>query len=181
MRRLFSGWLLAGLCVAFPAQAADDFKLEPGFVLLFNGKNLDGFKTSGGEALEGKTDAFKGRFKVAGSHLTIDPEIKGNAVIFTNKEFPKDVHIKFQFNPGTGCNNDLYFRNNKFDIKKGLTGLKEGDWNELDIIVTGDKVEFKVNGATQKAAGFKSTNNALGIRAEFGPIQIRHLRYKEGS
>jgi hypothetical protein len=29
--------------------AADDFKLEPGFTLLFNGKNLDGWKEASGK------------------------------------------------------------------------------------------------------------------------------------
>src|ERR1700741_32747 len=82
--------------------AADDFKLEPGFTLLFNGKNLDGWREARGkkESLQGKTEAFGGRFKVADGKLVYDPAVKGDLYIETTKEFGKDVQIKFDFRPG---------------------------------------------------------------------------------
>jgi hypothetical protein len=173
---LFGAALLAATA-RLPAQGEP--KLEPGFTLLFNGKNLDGWKTKAGEALDGKTEAFKGRFQVAQGKLTIDPSVKGDVVIVTAKEFAKDVHIKFDFMPGPACNNDLFFRGNKFDITLKLKGLKEGTWNELDIIAQGDKVEFKVNGQPANASKNKAAGNALGIRAEFGAMEIRNVRAKE--
>src|SRR4051812_22890910 len=64
MRRLASAFLLMGLMLGVPlmGRSADEFKLEPGFTLLFNGKNLDGWKEFSGkkEPLEGKTEAYKG-------------------------------------------------------------------------------------------------------------------------
>ncbi|MCI0640896.1 MAG: DUF1080 domain-containing protein [Gemmataceae bacterium] len=179
--------LALGILWAVPAafflssvgSAGDDFKPEPGFVLLFNGKNLDGWKTKKGDSLEGKTEAFGGRFKVEKNVLVIDPKVKGDVIITTAKEFAKDVHIKFEFLPGPACNNDLFFRGNKFDITLKLKGVKDGEWNELDIVAQGDKVEFKVNGQALKAAANKGATNALGIRAEFGSMQIRRLRAKE--
>src|SRR6476660_9621787 len=95
--RILGALLLAGL-----TRSADDFKLEPGFTLLFNGKNLDGWKEFSGkkEALDGKTEAFKGRFKVAEGKLVYDPAVKGDLHTETAKEFAKDVHIKFDFKPG---------------------------------------------------------------------------------
>ena len=64
------------LCALVPLLHATggEFKLEEGFVLLFNGKNLDGWKEASmkKEPLEGKTEAYKGRFKVMeGSSSTI--------------------------------------------------------------------------------------------------------------
>src|SRR3954447_12424934 len=60
-----------GLLLCGHALAAGDFKLEPGFTLLFNGKNLDGWREARGkkESLEGKTEAYQGRFKVVDGNL----------------------------------------------------------------------------------------------------------------
>ena len=186
MRMLVHGLFLAGLVLALPAGSSggDDFKLEPGFTLLFNGKNLDGWKTkTGGEALDGKTEAYKGRFKVMeGGILVIDPTVKGDVVINTAKEFSKDLHIKFEFKPGKGCNNDLFLRGLKFDLiptPKVLKNAKLDEWNEFEIIATGTKVEYKCNGEIMRTSTAKATASPFGIRAEFGPMQIRRIRSKE--
>lgn len=178
MRIALSALAIAAL-LSHQLIAADGFKLETGFTSLFNGKNLDGWKTSNGEALEGKTEAFKGRFKVTDDSIVIDPKIKGNAVINTVKEFGKDAHIKFEFKAGPGCNNDFYFRGLKFDITKaGVKNLKEGEWQTLEIISQGENVEFKSDGATQRTQKAKTDSSPLGVRAEFGPIELRRFRAK---
>ena len=166
--------LLAPLCVA-----ADDFKLEEGFVLIFNGKNLDGWKTKAGEVQDGKTEAYNGRFKVAEGNLVVDVKVKGDVNLSTTKEFGKDAHLKFDYMPGAGCNNDLFFYGTKFDLKKGdVKNIKEGEWNAFEIIVQGGKAEFKNNGESLKTMPVKAEKSGLGIRAEFGAIQFRHLRVK---
>jgi hypothetical protein len=175
--------LLAGLALlaAGPrSDAGDDFKLEPGFTLLFNGKDLTGWKAKkGSESLDGKTEAYGKRFVVADGILTIDPSVKGDVRIETAKHFDKDVHIKFEFKPGPKCNNDLFIRGNKFDItQKGVKNAKDGEWNTFEIIITGDKSEFKCNGQTERTAGAKGST-PFEIRAEFGTIQFRRMRYKE--
>lgn len=182
MRTLFVA-LLTGLAVILPCStlsSADTFKPEPGFSLLFNGKNLDGWQTKAGESLEGKTEAFKGRFKVADGKLVIDPKVKGDVVIQTSRSLAKDVVIGFEYFPGPGCNNDMFFRGHKFDITKNVTkNLKEGEWNQFEIVSSGDTVEFKSNGETQRTAKVKMGGTPFGLRAEFGPIQYRHIRAKE--
>src|SRR5438477_5772480 len=100
--------LILTVLLAAPRHArADDFKIEPGFTPLFNGKDLSGWKEkSGGASLEGKTEAYKGRFTVKDDLVIIDPKVKGDVRIMTNREFAGDVHIKFDYLPGPGCNND---------------------------------------------------------------------------
>ena len=58
----------------------DEFKPEPGFTLLFNGKNLDGWQTKAAkpESLEGKAGAFDGRFQVKDGELVIDYKTSRN-------------------------------------------------------------------------------------------------------
>lgn len=179
MRSRLCGLLVALPLLISPATAGEDFKLEPGFTLLFNGKNLDGWKTkTGNESLEGKTEAYKGRFKVVSGVLVIDPSVKGDVTINTAAEL-KDAHIKFEFKPGANCNNDLFLRGMKFDIvPKALKSVKDG-WNELEIIAKDGKAEVKVNGVTARMQDLKAPASPFGIRAEFGALEIRHLRAKQ--
>src|SRR5215207_8483753 len=90
---------------------------EDGFAPLM-GKTLDGWKAKkGGAPLDGKAEAYKGRFKLTEGVLVIDPKVKGDVVIETAREIKGDAVIRFDFHPGKGCNNDLFFRGQKFDIK----------------------------------------------------------------
>jgi hypothetical protein len=186
MRILSCGLILTGLAFAAPAAwavAADDFKPEPGFTLLFNGKDLTGWKEkTGGASLDGKTEAYKGRFTVQDGVLVIDPKVKGDVRIMTTRQFAGDVHIKFDYKPGPGCNNDLFLRGQKFDLKKpDVKNLKEGEWNEFEIVIKGDKIEFRNNGEVQRAGTVKSPSTVFEVRAEFGPVQFRRLRVMGGT
>ena len=174
------------LCLFLLLGQADDFKLEPGFTPLFNGKNLDGWKEAGGkkEALDGKAEAFAGRFKVVEGKLVYDPGVKGDLSIETARSFGKDVHIKFDFKAGPKCNNDVFLRGTKFDIVPGNKenkNVKEGDWVAFELIVTGDKVEHKVGGETARTSTLKADAPAspLKLRAEFGVLEIKNLLVKE--
>src|SRR5262245_24135310 len=91
MRSLSSALLLTLLLAAHGSTHADDFKLEPGFTLLFNGKDLGGWKEkTGGASLDGKTEAYKGRFKVTDGVIVIDPKVGGDVRIETQKKFAGD-------------------------------------------------------------------------------------------
>ena len=174
-------------CVLFALSAgaviaADEFKPEPGFKLIFNGKYLDGWQTKAAkpESLEGKTDAFDGRFRVKDGELVMDYKVKGDKYIETKEQFAGDFTIRFDFKPGEGCNNDLLLLGTKFDIragaKGGLKGVKVDEWNKMEIVVKGGSADFVVNGekaATQKTKGDKGP---FIIRAEFEPITIKNIR-----
>ena len=159
---------------------------EPGFKPLFNGKSLDGWKEASGrkEALEGKTEAYGGRFKVVEDRLVLAPAVKGDLHLETGQSFAGDVHIKFEFKAGPKCNNDLFLRGTKFDIVPGNKenkNVKEGEWVAFEIVVTGDKIEHRVGGETARTATLKPDAPAtpFRIRAEFGELEIRNLRAKE--
>jgi hypothetical protein len=170
--------------IAFDVAAtrlhANEFKAEEGFTLLFNGKDLTGWKTTKGESLDGKTEAYAGRFKVADGILTLDPSVKGDVRIATAKEFNGDVHLKFDFMPGPKCNNDLFLRGTKFDLRiEDVKEWKEGEWNTCDLVLKDGKVEFKVNGKTIRTMPAKEKSSPFQLRAEIGPMKVRHMRIKE--
>lgn len=173
--------LLCLLALAPLALAADD----DGFKPLLD-KDLTGWKAQKGEALDGKAEAFKGRFKLADGVLVLDPKVKGIVIIETAREIKGDAVIRFDFEPGAKCNNDLYLRGQKFDIKlddgktKEAVGVKQGEWNTMEIVAKGDAVEFLINGKSMRKAKAKGTASPFAIRAEFGDMKVRKLRIKEG-
>ncbi len=172
--------------VALFAAAADDFKPDAGFTPLFNGKDLTGWKVAAtkdkdksGESTDGKTETPTKRFLVKDGHLVIDPKAKGDITLSTAKSYGGDVHIKFEFKPGEKCNNDLFFRGQKFDIKADpALKFKDGEWNTFEIIVVGGDGEFKCNGASVKKFKAKPDATTFGIRAELGAIEYRNLQIK---
>ena len=164
-----------------PGLEADDAKPDAGFELLFNGKDLTGWKQKGSkDSLAGKTEAFSGRFKVKDGELIIDPSVKGDVRIETEKEFVKDFAIQFEFKPDAKCNNDLFIRGQKFDLSKdNVKKMKDGEWNAIAIALKEGKIEFKVNGEVVRSATTKNAKSTFEIRAEFGAIQIRKMQIKE--
>ena len=168
---------------------ADEFKLEPGYKLLFNGKNLDGWQTKAAgkdgkpESLEGKTEAFGGRFKVVGGELVYDPKVKGDRYIETVTPVTGDFTIRFDFKPSEGCNNDLLFLGTKFDIvagaKNSIKGVKLDEWNTMEIVVKDKKAEYKVNGETAGTREVKGDKGPFILRAEFGPMIVKNLRISD--
>ncbi len=171
------------LACAAVSVAADDFKPEPGFAMLFNGKNLDGWQTQTGkkESLDGKTQAFGGRFIVKDGEIVIDPAVKGDVLIETKRQFGKAVTIRFEFKPDAKCNNDLFLLGAKFDIKKeDIKNLKQDEWNDLEIVAKEGKIAFSCNGQVVRSIASTADRSTLAIRAEFGAPTIRKLRAGEG-
>ena len=184
MKRVRMAAVLAlGLVVFAGVRAADEPKTEAGFTALFNGKDFTGWKQQKDSvSLDGKDEAYGKRFIIKDSAIVIDPKVKGDVHIETAKEFSGDVVLKLDFKPGSGCNNDLFFRGSKFDIKsdKGVVvGLKVDEWNKLEMTVTGDQVVYKINGEAQKALKATAPKSTFRIRAEFGPIEIKGVSIKE--
>src|SRR2546426_1118453 len=99
--------LLSLLLVALAAaRAADDFRLEPGFVSLFNGKDLTGWCYTEGNRPEGaQNDKFDGklestdaRYSAANEALVVHPKTPRQiAKIWTVQQFPKDFILRLEF------------------------------------------------------------------------------------
>jgi hypothetical protein len=85
--------LLCAVALAFPLPAApaDEPKLEPGTVELFNGKDLTGWgymKKDAFESFDGKTEASDKRYSVKDGILVVNPG-KGTHQLWTKEKFPK--------------------------------------------------------------------------------------------
>jgi 3-keto-disaccharide hydrolase len=190
MNRLSVG--LAAVVMFVGSALGDDFKPEPGYVSLFNGKDLTGWQYPGkkGEALDGKMETADKRFEVKDGIIVANAKDSagkgGIRDLFTIKEFDKNFNLKLEFRAGPKADSGVYIRGPQLQVRdfirrneqKQLTKFKNDDWNELDITVTGTEAVCKLNGemlGTMKVPA----KGPIGLQAESGKFEFRRIRIKE--
>ncbi len=138
------------LVVPQPSQAGDDFKLEPGFTSLFNGKDLTGWRYYK-EMLDGKTATADQRFTIVDG-IIVANEGKGIKDLYTVAEFAKDFQLKLEFRAALKADSGVYVRGPQLQVRdylrrgeqKQLKNFQNDGWNELNITVRGKQAT--VNG-----------------------------------
>ncbi len=184
--------LLAAVAVAFVAHSrGEDFKPEEGYTLLFNGKDLTGWRygNKADAALEGKAETPDGRFKVVDAAIVaLEKDAAGKGGIrdlYTVQEFDKDFHLKLEFRAGLKADSGVYIRGPQLQVRdfirrgeqKQLTKFKNDDWNELDITVTGAEAVCLLNGEMLSKLKVPA-KGPIGLQAESGKFEYRRLRLR---
>lgn len=204
MRR-FTLLPLVALLLVTTTRAADDKptlskeEADQGFVLLFDGKSLEGWK--------GATEGYKPE---EGSLVC---QKKGGGNLFTAKEYG-DFIFRFEFKFEPGGNNGVSVRGHEIQIlddyapehknikpcqyhgsiyckvpaKRGAT-KKAGEWNTEEISVKGTQWKVTVNGEVivdadiSKVEGLeavaKRAKAPLGFLGHGTRVEFRNLRIKE--
>ena len=141
-------------CISIAGSAGDDFKIEPGYVSLFNGKDLTGWKY-GKDELEGKTETSDKRFRVVDGAIVAE-EGKGIKDLYTVKTFNGEFNLKLEFRAAAKADSGVYVRGPQLQVRdfhrrnemKQLKKFKTDGWNELDITVKNAVLVASVNGKT---------------------------------
>ncbi len=184
------------------SKKTGDFKLEEGYVSLFNGKDLSGWefgavppvkKPPPREKLEGKTQTKGGVFLVENGLLVATG--KGVRALYTAREFNKDFRLKFEFRASADRprdNSGLFIRGPQLqldatNVKGSLTGVfrnvknfKIGGWNEIDVMVRGTEAVCLCNGEPILKRPMKvPARVTIGLQSEYGRFEFRRIRIKE--
>jgi hypothetical protein len=129
---------------------AEDAKAEPGYVSLFNGKDLTGWR-QGKTSLDGKTETANKKWHVTDGAIVIDGG--GGGDLYTQQEFNKDFHLKLEFRAAPKADSGVYIRGPQLQVRDypragpyNKVKFNDGGWNELDVTVKGGAVTTTVNG-----------------------------------
>ena len=184
--------IVVGLALAVPGRTADDFKPDAGFTSLFNGKDLTGWKIGqkGKDALDGKTEAADGRIEVKDGIIVVNEKDKngkgGIKDLYTVKEYGKDFILKLEFRAAPRADSGLYIRGPQLQVRDYPTvgpykkvKFNTGDWNTLEITVKGQVAECKCNGEVIEKAFKIPKSGGIGLQAETGKFEFRHIQIKE--
>jgi len=188
-------FLLAGLalfagCASFP---------EPGYISLFNGKDLTGWQYKTGNNIipgvfDGRTASNDSRYTVADGILTAhdrdrnDPR-QPTRVIYTVAKFSGDFDLKLEFRAGVNADSGIFIGTKQLQCRDylvagpyyKLTKYKPQDWNQIEIVVHGNTAHCTCNGEVlEEAMPIPPSPRDIGLEADRGPtMEYRNIELKE--
>jgi hypothetical protein len=166
---------------------ADDSKPGKDFVELFNGKDLTGWGY-GAETFDGKTESPDGRYSAKDGILTVHPKSpRLIQVLWTGRKFPKDFILKLEFRAEVNADSGLFIREPQLQVRdylvagpyKELKKYKPQDWNEIEVTVKGGVAHCICNGEVLEDAFPIPATGPIGLEADRGQMEYRHIRLKE--
>ena len=180
--------LVAAAAVALLRGA--DFTPAPGFVALFNGRDLTGWhhkegpreNPTDGPALDGKTDAGDGRFTVEDGVL-VGNGATGRSVLWTLKGLPKNFVLRLEFRAAAHTDGGIFF--NKTQLQCGdyatyaykrLKDFKPQDWNAIEVTMKDGAARCTCNGELLEAALKVPESGQLGLEADKNAISYRRIQ-----
>ena len=166
---------------------------EPGFEPLFNGKDLTGWRL-GETDLAGKSATDDGRFAVKDGVLVITgskdtpPRM---TEIETVDSYDGDFTLRLEFRASRDANSGLHLRDKAFAHQlqirdyprvgpyKMLKNYRDGDWNAIEVVVTGTKARCTCNGEPLEAALEIPEKGPLALQSETNVVEYRNVRVKK--
>ncbi len=176
------------IAAAFSAAGADDYKPEPGYLSLFNGRDLTGwgYKTNN---FDGQTASPDGRFTARDGVLVVNPAKQGRLIqqVWTTRKFSNDFHLKLEFRAAVNADSGIFLRQPQLQCRdylvagpyKALTQYKPQDWNEIEVTVKGGVAHCTCNGEVLEAALKLPATGPVGLEADRGQMEYRRIRLKE--
>jgi hypothetical protein len=166
----------------------DAFTPEPGFVSLFNGRDLTGwgFRTNDfsglGRSPDGRYVARNGRLIV-----TTPPEGRRIQQLWTTRSFSKDFVLRLEFRATPNADSGIFIREPQLQCRdyplagpyKALTRYRPQDWNQVEVIVKGGVAHCTCNGEVLEAALKVPASGPIGLEGDRGQMEYRRIRIRE--
>lgn len=178
------------------AQAVEVFKPEPGFVPLFNGRDLTGWCFREGEkadaslvdSFDGKVATPDGRYTASDGVLIVNPRMPRKIQkIFTQQAFPRNFVLRLEFRAAANADSGIYVRGPQLQCRdylvagpyKGLKKYRPQDWNEIEVVVTDGVARCTCNGEVLEEALKLPATGPIGLEGDRDQMEYRHIRIKE--
>ena len=175
---------------------AEEWKPEEGFTSLYNGRDLTGwgYRDKDGkvlEAFDSKAEASDGRYTAKPGILVVNPPdaAKGPRLrqLWSTKEFPKDFILKLQFRAAVNADSGIFLRKPQLQCRdylvagpyKELKNYKAQDWNDIVVTVKDGVAHCTCNGEVLEAALKLPATGPVGLEADRGQMEYRHIQIKE--
>lgn len=166
----------------------DTFKVEEGFVSLFNGRDLTGwgYRTNN---FDGKTTSSEGRYVAKNGRLivTTPPEGSKIAQLWTTQKFPKDFILRLEFRATPNADSGVFIREPQLQCRdyplagpyKNLTKYKPQDWNQMEVMVRDNMAYCICNGEVLEGALKLPATGPIGLEGDRGQMEYRRIRIME--
>ena len=181
---------------------ADDWTPEPGFVSLFNGKDLTGWcfraKTDKKDekagailaSFDGKTASSDNYYTAKDGVLAVSFPTEADRLtgqLYTVAEFPKNFVLKIEFRAAVNADSGIFVRKPQLQCRdylvagpyKELKSYKPQDWNQIIVTVKDNVAHCVCNGEVLEAALTLPATGPIGLEGDRGLMEDRHIQLKE--
>jgi lysophospholipase L1-like esterase len=174
--------------LGFIETEPDPFTPEPGFVSLFNGRDLTGwgYRTN---HFDGLTKSSEGRYLAKNGRLivTTPPEGRKIAQLWTTKSFSNDFILKLEFRATPNADSGVFLRQPQLQCRDyliagpytNLAKYKPQDWNEMVVAVTNNVAYCTCNGEVLNATLKLPATGPIGLEGDRGQMEYRRIRLRE--
>ena len=168
--------------------------MEPGFVSLFNGKDLTGWGFRAKKTLkqtanfDGKKASDDGRYRAINGRLVVTTPPEGRRIqqLWTTKEFPKDFILKLEFRATPNADSGVFIRKPQLQCRdyvlagpwKTLKNYKPQEWNEIIAVVKGGIAHCTCNGEVLNSEFKVPATGPIGLEGDRGQMEYRRIRLK---
>jgi lysophospholipase L1-like esterase len=171
--------------LGFVETEPDTFSPEPGFVSLFNGRDLTGwgYRTNN---FDGQTASSEGRYVAKNGRLivTTPPEGRKISQLWTTQSFQKDFILKLEFRATPNADSGIFIRQPQLQCRdypiagpyKELTQYKPQDWNEIVVTVKDGVAHCTCNGEVLEAMLKVPATGPIGLEGDRGQMEYRRIR-----
>lgn len=178
---------LCFLFISLVAVRSADFQPGPGYISLFNGQDLTGwgYRTNN---FDGKASSDDGRYSAADGVLTVHPHTpRLEQTLWTTREFGGDFVLKFDFRAAVNADSGVFIRKPQLQVRdylvagpyKDLKKYKPQDWNHVEVTVKDNSAHCVCNGELLEDALKLPSTGPIGLEADRGQMEYRHIQIKE--
>lgn len=190
MRRMLAILFVVAMGAAAAAWAEEQekpFQLEPGFVRLDNGRDLDGWR-----AYPAKNPCFRVVDGVI--HAGDAPGGPGGGLLESKTRHSRNVVIRFEYRAARGADSGVFLHGRQFQVRDYPNSLPDtkqfapfakppGQWNTMEFDVTDGVARVKLNGTVivPRWPIGQQSRRGFGLQKEKGDFDFRYVRMKEKS
>ncbi len=163
---------------------------ETGFISLFNGVDLTGWRYADSDPFDGKVQASDGRYSARDGIFIVNPALgapRKVAQIWTVREFPTNFILRLEFRAAYNADSGIFLRKPQLQCRdylvagpyKQLKHYKAEDWNEIEVVVRDSVARCTCNGEVLEEAYKLPATGPIGLEADRGQMEYRNIRIKE--
>ncbi len=137
---------------------------------------------------DGKQQSPDGRYAVIAGRLVVTTPAEGRRIqqIWTTESFDRDFTLRLQFRATPNADSGVFLRGKQLQCRdfplagpyKELKSFKQGDWNDLEVVVSGTTAHCTCNGEVLEEAFKIPAAGPIGLEGDRGQIEYRHIRIK---
>ncbi|MEM9366054.1 MAG: GDSL-type esterase/lipase family protein [Planctomycetota bacterium] len=145
------------------------------------------------QPFDGQTRSSDGRYRVVADRLVVTTPVEGRRIqqIWTQKEFSSTpgftLRLQFRCTPNADsgvfvCGRQLQCRDYLLaGPYTGLTQYRQGDWNDLVVVVRDGKATAAVNGQTIETDWEVPAKGPIGLEGDRGQVEYRAIRFESAA